>query len=37
MLRQVLEDAGYEVEEAPDGLEGIRLYYSSNLSKWKRC
>ncbi len=26
LLRQVLEDAGYEVEDAPDGLEGIRLY-----------
>ena len=26
LLRQVLEDAGYEVEEAPDGLEGVRLY-----------
>ena len=26
MLRRVLEDAGYEVEEAPDGLEGIELY-----------
>ncbi len=26
LLRQVLEDSGYEVEEAPDGLEGMRLY-----------
>jgi DNA-binding response OmpR family regulator len=26
LLRQVLEDAGYEVEEASNGLEGIRLY-----------
>jgi CheY-like chemotaxis protein len=26
LLRQVLEDAGYEVEEAADGLEGIGLY-----------
>lgn len=26
LLRQVLEDAGYEVEEASDGLEGIGLY-----------
>ncbi|MGD2125383.1 MAG: response regulator [Desulfobacteraceae bacterium] len=25
MLGQVLEDAGYEVEEAPNGMEGIRL------------
>lgn len=26
LLRQVLEEAGYEVEEARDGLEGTRLY-----------
>jgi CheY-like chemotaxis protein len=26
LLRQVLVDAGYEVEEASDGLEGIELY-----------
>jgi CheY-like chemotaxis protein len=26
LLRQVLEGAGYEVEEASDGLEGVRLY-----------
>ena len=26
LLRQVLEDAGYEVEEASDSLEGTRLY-----------
>jgi len=26
MLRLMLERAGYEVEEAPDGMEGIRIY-----------
>lgn len=26
MLRMMLERAGYEVEEAPDGIEGIRIY-----------
>ena len=26
MLRIMLERAGYEVEEAPDGIEGIRIY-----------
>ena len=26
MLRMMLERAGYEVEEAPDGMEGIRIY-----------
>ena len=26
MLRLMLERAGYEVEEAPDGIEGIRIY-----------
>ena len=26
LLRQVLEEAGHEVAEASDGLEGIRLY-----------
>ena len=26
LLRQMLERAGYEVMEAPDGKEGIRLY-----------
>lgn len=26
MLRMMLERAGHEVEEAPDGIEGIRLY-----------
>lgn len=26
VLRQILEHAGYEVMEAPDGKEGIRLY-----------
>ncbi len=26
MLRQVLEEAGYEVADAPDGVEGIRLF-----------
>jgi CheY-like chemotaxis protein len=26
MLRMMLERAGHEVEEAPDGIEGIRIY-----------
>ena len=26
MLKQILERAGYEVADAPDGKEGIRLY-----------
>ena len=26
MLRLMLERAGYEVDEAPDGMEGIRIY-----------
>jgi CheY-like chemotaxis protein len=26
MLRLMLERAGYQVEEAPDGMEGIRIY-----------
>ena len=26
MLRQTLEQAGYEVVEAPDGMEGLKLY-----------
>ena len=26
MLRLMLEREGYEVEEAPDGIEGIRIY-----------
>lgn len=26
MLRQMLERAGYEIEEAPNGEEGIKLY-----------
>ena len=26
ILRQMLERAGYEVVDAPDGVEGIRLY-----------
>lgn len=26
MLRQVLEDAGYDVDDAPNGLEGLRRY-----------
>ena len=26
LLRMMLERAGYEVEEAPDGIEGIRIY-----------
>ena len=29
MLRMMLERDGYEVEEAPDGVEGIRIYRQS--------
>ena len=29
MLRQTLEQAGYEVVDAPDGREGLRLYRES--------
>jgi len=29
MLRQVLEDAGYEVDDAPNGVEGIKRYHQN--------
>ncbi len=31
MLRLMLERDGYEVEEAPDGIEGIRIYRQNPL------
>ncbi len=31
VFRQILEHAGYEVEVAPDGLEGIRLFKEKNI------
>ena len=31
MLRLMLERAGYEVEEAPDGFEGIRIYRQNQV------
>jgi len=29
MLRQVVEDRGYDVEDAPDCVEGVRLFNRS--------
>jgi len=31
VFRQILENAGYEVEDACDGHEGVRLYKEKNI------